>query len=199
MKFTLFTAFVLSMSANIAPAQDRDRPSSQPAFGPADGAPGIPGRGVPGVGGGFPGGGGVAPGAGGVPGGGIPRVGGGMFPGEGMGGGMGMPSLGFGDIPNRFQLFTGEVIPEGKDKPLPMILKIDAQTGQVWQLQVGAQNKVRFVIIEGQPGRINGPQRRFGGGGTINPASGLPLNPRPQAPQAFPGRPAQPSPRPDPR
>ena len=120
--------------------------------------------------------------------------------GGGMGGGMGMPGLGFADIPNRFQLFTGEVIPEGKDKPLPMVLKIDTQTGQVWQLQVGAQSKVRFVLIEDQPGHFNSPQRGFGGypGGRAGTGS-LPLNPRPPTPQTFPARPTQPSPRPEPR
>ena len=113
----------------------------------------------------------------------------------GMGGGpMGMPGLGFGDMggPNQFQLFAGEVVPAGKDKPLPMILKIDTRTGQVWQLQVGAQDKVRFVLIEGQPRQFNGPPTGFGGGGPalgipggglgsvpVDPTTGLPLNGRP--------------------
>ena len=123
----------------------------------------------------------------------------------GMGGGTGMPGLGIADIPNRFQLFTGEVIPKGKDKPLPMILKIDTQTGQVWQLQVGAQNKVRFVVIEGQPGHINGPQRGFGGhpgGVPVDPTTGLPFSgPRrvAPAPQTFPTRPTRPTRRSEPR
>jgi hypothetical protein len=191
MKTSLFIAIAIFTTASVVLAQNRDQPSPQPGFGAGGGAPGfpvVPVPGQPGLGGGFPGGGGVA---GGFPGGGMPG---------GMGGGMGMPGLGFSDIPNRFQLFTGEVIPEGKDKPLPMILKIDTQTGQVWQLQVEAQNKVRFVLIEGQPGRFNGPQRGFGGHPGGQPgAGGLPLNPRPPAPQTFPGRPTQPSPRPEPR
>ena len=153
----------------------------------------------------------VIPGAGGmgVPGGGFP--GGGMPGGIGdMGGGpMGMPGLGFGDMggPNQFQLFAGEVVPAGTDKPLPMILKIDTRTGQVWQLQVGAQDKVRFVLIEGQPRQFNGPPTGFGGGGPalgipggglgsvpVDPTTGLPLNgrpgvaPRPQTPPIPPTR-----------
>jgi len=152
----------------------------------------LPGLGGLPVGGGVPGGGGGFPaGGGGVPGGGF----GGMPP-MGVGGmrsgGMGMPGMGFGDISNRFQLFTGEVVPEGKDKPLPMILKIDTQTGQVWRLQMGAQNKVRFVLIEGQPRQFNGSPTGFGGGGPamgipgvglgsvpVDPTTGLPLNGRP--------------------
>jgi len=238
MKFTLFTAFVLSINANIASAQDQDRPSPQPGLSLAGGAPGLSGNGglgvmptVPGAppvnpaigGGGFPGiGGGRFPDAGGGPAGGggipggfpggvLPGVGGmpggaGGFGGGGGGfggmppmgvggmpsGGMGMPGMGFGDISNRFQLFTGEVVPEGKDKPLPMILKIDTQTGQVWRLQAGAQNKVRFVLIDGQPRQFNGPPTGFGGGGPalgipggglrsvpVDPTTGLPLNGRP--------------------
>ena len=183
MKISLFIAIAIFTTASVVLAQNRDQPSPQPGFGAGGGAPGfpvVPVPGQPGLGGGFPGGGGVA---GGFPGGGMPG---------GMGGGMGMPGLGFSDIPNRFQLFTGEVIPEGKDKPLPMILKIDTQTGQVWQLQVGAQDKVRFVLIEGQPRQFNGPPMGFGGGGPalgipggglggvpVDPTTGLPLNGRP--------------------
>ncbi len=202
MKFTLFIVFIISASANVTSAQDRDRPSPAPGLGPAGGPPGIGGGRfpVPGAGGGGgPAGGGGVPGASGGFGG-VPPMGvGGMPSGGMMGGGMGVPGLGFSDIPNRFQLFTGEVVPEGKDKPLPMILKIDTQTGQVWQLQAGAQNKVRFVVIAGQPGHINGPQLGFGAGGPVDPTTGLPLLPRPQDPQAFPNRPLQPSPRPEPR
>lgn len=224
MKFTLFTAFVLSMSANIASAQDRDRPSPSPKLGPAGGAPGLSGNGgfgvappVPGVspvnpttgGSAIPGIGGARnPGAGDGParGGGVPGGGGGFggMPPMGVGG---MPGMGFGDISNRFQLFTGEVVPEGKDKPLPMILKIDTQTGQVWRLQAGALNKVRFVLIEGQPRQFSGPPTGFGGGGPalgipggglgsvpVDPTTGLPLNgrpgvaPRPQTPPNQPTR-----------
>ena len=162
MKTSLFIAIAIFTTASVVLAQNRDQPSPQPGFGAGGGAPGfpvVPVPGQPGLGGGFPGGGGVA---GGFPGGGMPG---------GMGGGMGMPGLGFSDIPNRFQLFTGEVIPEGKDKPLPMILKIDTRTGQVWQLQVGDQNKVRFVLIEGQPRQFNSPPMGFGGRG---PALGFP-------------------------
>ena len=227
MKVSLFTAIVIFTTAYVVLAQNRDRPSPQPGFGTAGGAPGIPGGvrpagggfappGQPGLGGGFPGGGAIpggggggAPGvgaAGGLPGGGFP--GGGMPGGMGgMGGGMGMPGLGFGNMgdPNRFQLFAGEVMPEGKDNPLPMVLKIDTQTGQVWQLQVGAQNKVRFVVIEGQLGQFNGPQRSFGGhpgGVPVDPTTGLPFSgPRRVAPasQTFPTRPTRPTRRPEPR
>ena len=217
MKISLFTAIAIFMTANALLAQNRDRPSPQPGVGAAGGAPGIPGGvvpagggfappGQPALGGGFPGGGGGgAPGAGaagGLPGGGFP---GGGMPG-GMGG-MGMPGLGFGNMgdPNRFQLFAGEVMPEGKDNPLPMVLKIDTQTGQVWQLQVGGQNKVRFVVIEGQLEQFNGPQRGFGGhpgGVPVDPTTGLPFSgPRrvAPAPQNFPTRPTRPTRRSEPR
>lgn len=238
MKANLLITIAIFMTANFVLAQNRDRPSPRPGFGTGGGAPnflgdlggaaggggpnnpggfgGIPGAsggGVPGIpdggtAGGFPGGG-IG---GGFPGGGIP---GGAMPGGmgGMGGGMGMPGLGFVDMggPNRFQLFAGEVVPEGKDKPLPMILKIDTQTGQIWQLHVGAQNKVRFIMIEGQHGQFNGPPPGFGGhpggrhgGGSVpvDPTTGLPFNARPSvapAPQTFPSRPTRPTRRPEPR
>ena len=217
MKDNLLITIVIFMTVNVVLAQNRDHPSPQPGFGVGGGAPGLPGSSAPGgrglnppggfPGGGFPGGGipGGQPGlGGGVPGvgvvGGFPGGAGGgvggppvMLPG-GMGGGMGLPGLGFGDMggSNQFQLFAGEVVPAGKDKPLPMILKIDTRTGQVWQLQVGAQDKVRFVLIEGQPRQFNGPPMGFGGGGPalgipggglggvpVDPTTGLPLNGRP--------------------
>ena len=62
--------------------------------------------------------------------------------------GMAMPAemmMGEMGIPGRFQLISANV--EQKGKAVPMVLKLDTMTGQVWHLKM----KVRQVLVNGRP------------------------------------------------
>lgn len=62
--------------------------------------------------------------------------------------GMPMPEemmMGEMGIPGRFQLISANV--EQKGKAVPMVLKLDTMTGQVWHLKM----KVRQVLVNGRP------------------------------------------------
>ncbi|MBR90427.1 MAG: hypothetical protein CMO66_04040 [Verrucomicrobiales bacterium] len=89
-----------------------------------------------------------------------------------MGGGMAMP--GFVDFggPGRFEIKTVQIIPEGDDKPVPFTLKLDTQTGQIWQMKLDVRTK-RLTLVPiggGQPPHFNGG--RPGGGFGVMPGGG---------------------------
>ena len=74
-----------------------------------------------------------------------------------MGGGMSMgPTLWNNSSPGRYELMSMQIVPTGGQKPQPIILKLDTQTGQVWKLQAQpGQPGLRFVVT----GRLTGFSR----------------------------------------
>jgi hypothetical protein len=111
-----------------------------------------------------------------------------------MGGGMNMgPTLWNNSSPGRYELMTMQIVPAGGQKPQPIILKLDTQTGQVWKLQAQpGQPGLRFMVI---PQQGVGPQHGFGmqpGRGGVLPGRRPDVSPTQPAPRAFPVRPNRP-------